>query len=100
MLTVTLWHANDVHEECFGSWHHDEHVQVPRKGDILWLETDTLRHDRWKVVNVQWSFSDRTFGTSRLRTMRAEVWLKRYPTKPLWERFVALFPTASTTRDA
>lgn len=91
MLTVMLWNANDG-DECLGSWYSEEHVQVPRRDDILWLETDEHRHGRWRVVNVQWSFSNRSLGITRLREMRAEVWITPYSTKPLWRRFIELFP--------
>jgi len=63
MLTVTIFGPG---EEGLGSWYpEDDQVQVPRKGDILWLETDELKHSRWRVVNVQWAFRNRTSNWKR-----------------------------------
>ena len=88
-LSVSLWkHGSD--NEHLGTWYSEEGVQVPRKGDILWLETDENRHDRWKVVNVQWSFRNSKLGNSQFRMLGAEIWIK--PAPALWKRFAMLFP--------
>lgn len=93
MLSVSIWNEGDG--EHLGSWYSDEQVQVPRKGDILWLQTDKVRHSRWKVINVQWSFRDSALGISRERSMQAEVWIKPAPQWRLLERFVRLFPEST-----
>ena len=93
-LAVQLWRHGEENDHL-GSWYSDEEVQVPRKGDILWLHTDAIEHSRWHVAGVQWSFRNTTHGTGHTRMMTAEVYIKPYPTKPLWRRFVELFPAAA-----
>lgn len=79
MLTVTLWMSGGDNE-CLGSWYpEDDQVQVPRKGDILWLDTDEHPHNRWKVVNVQWAFRNRKIGIGSTRTLSVEVHIKPHP---------------------
>jgi hypothetical protein len=93
-LSVQIWKYGEDNEHL-GSWYSDEQAQVPRRGDIVWLDTDKHRHGRWKVAEVQWSFRDTTHGIGRTRLMTAEVHVKPYPTTPLWRRFVGLFPSAA-----
>lgn len=90
MMIVNIYGPGD---ECYGSWFPEEdQVQVPRKGDILWLATDEIKHSRWRVENVQWVFRNEKIGIGRTRMISAEVHAKPYPAAPLWERFVNLFP--------
>lgn len=95
-MTVHLYGHDGEH---LGSWYPDDEIQVPRKGDIVWIETDQTPFDRWRVVNVQWSFRNKTIGISKARYISVEVHIKQYSTKPLWRRFVDLFPAASTRSD-
>jgi hypothetical protein len=89
-FSIGLWNATDG--EHLATWYSEEGAQVPRKGDVLWLDTDNLGHGRWRVCSVQWVFKDRAMGISRYRTNYVEVWITPKPTTPLWQRFVALFP--------
>lgn len=93
MLTVNIYGPGD---DCLGSWYpEDDQVQVPRKGDIVWIQTDKLPHGRWRVANVQWSFRDYRHGIGHTRMIAVEVHVRRYSTRPLWRRFVELFPAAA-----
>lgn len=93
MLSVQIWRADNG--DHLGSWYSDEHAQAPRKGDTLWLETDTYKHSRWKVVEVQWSFRATTHGVGHTRMMTVEIHVKRWDTTPLWQRFLSIFPRAA-----
>ena len=89
-MTVHLYGADG---ESLGAWYpEDDQVQVPRKGDTVWIETDTIKFDRWRVVRVEWAFvNKRDFGGTR--RISVEVHVKPKPTGPLWRRFVELFPS-------
>lgn len=93
-MTVTLYHHDTG--EHLGSWYPEEdQVEVPRKGDIVWIDTDANGHDRWRVVNVQWAFRNKQLGVTRTRSVSAEIHVKPYTTAPLLRRFLNLFPSAT-----
>ena len=90
MMTVHIYGADGEH---LGAWYPEEdQVQVPRKGDVVWLETDAMPFDRWRVKRVEWSFQSKRHGIGSTRRISVEVHVTPSSTKPLWRRFVELFP--------
>lgn len=73
-MNVQFWLADEDNTHL-GTWWHDEHAQVPRVGDDVWLETEELNLQRFKVVGVQWSFRARCHGSlgTADRSCKAEV---------------------------
>lgn len=72
-FSIGFWvNSNDVSHW----WPVDDHSQVPRKGDTVWLETDSVNLQKFSVEDVQWSFKDKALGISRHRQCGVEVWVK------------------------
>lgn len=91
MMTIHIYHADT--NEHLGSWYPEsDQMQVPRKGDTVWIEDDTRPFDRWKVTDVQWSLHNKSIGISRSRYVAVEVHVRPRFWKPLWRRFVEIFP--------
>lgn len=79
-MNVQFWLADEDNSHL-GTWWEDEHPQVPRIGDKVWLETDKLPLQLFNVVNVEWSFKDRRMGIGMDRSIKAEVHVR--PLEPL-----------------
>lgn len=79
MMTVHLYRYRG--DEHLGAWYPEsDQIQVPRKGDVLYIETDKIRFERFKVMEVQWCFRDTAIGISRSRYISVEVHVRQ-----VWE---------------
>jgi hypothetical protein len=65
-MNVSFWSAvPDDDGEHLGTWYTDTDAnvpkfpQVPREGEIVWLETKEIKLGRFRVHHVEWSFKNR-----------------------------------------
>jgi hypothetical protein len=79
-MNISIYSA--VHGKHLGTWYTevDKNLprmpQVPREGEIVWLETNDIKLSKFKVHHVEWSFKERSIANEMpIPLIGCEVWV-------------------------